>query len=153
MELILLIILLIAYSVLKSKEGYQASRYNAECAREKVAKQIWMQRVTNEELEHELRSKTYFPSDKEEILEEMKRDGYQVSVLSNLTRDHMIRALMAKQGFLTYNDAFGNNLISYTTELDRQVLLWCDQKLRERNVPTRLVKSKHISMYEWEILM
>ena len=83
----------------------------------------------------------------------MKRDGYQVSVLSNLTRDNLIRALMAKQGFLTYNDAFGNRLISYTTELDRQVLLWCDQKLREQGVPTRLVKSPTPSMYMWEVLI
>ncbi len=153
MDLILLIILLVVYFAIRAKADYQSSRNRAILAREETLKRIWMQRVTNRTLEQELKRKIFSTQEREELIGEIRRDGYNVSKSEEHNRESLIRAMMAKNGYLPYNDALGNTLISYATESNRQILLWCDHKLREQGVPTRLVKSMAPCMYMWEVLI
>lgn len=153
MDLILLIILLIVYSAIRVKADYQSSKNRATLAREEALKRIWMQRVTNQTLEREIKSKIFSTQEKEALLDEIRNDGYSVARGKGRDPRNIIRAMMAKNGYIPYNDALGNTLVSYATETDRQILFWCDHKLREHGVPTRLIKSMAPCMYMWEILI
>lgn len=153
MDLILLIILLTVYFVLKGKEDYQTTVNRTIRAREEAAKKVWIQRVTNQTLEREIKNKIFSTQEKEALLDEIRSDGYNVARGTGRDPRNIHRAMMAKNGYIPYNDAIGNTLISYASETDRQILFWCDRKLREQGVPTRLVKSMAPSMYTWEVLI
>lgn len=154
MDFIILIICAIVYMVLKSKEGHQTSRVRAEYARERMIHDIWMKRITNPELERELKKMDYLTHDKmAALLDEMRASGYPVPYgTGRIVHRDVVRIMLAKRGYLPYNDALGNDHISWCMEIERSVLLWCNDLLIERNAPTRLVNGK-CGMYKWEVMM
>lgn len=116
MELIILIICATAYMILRTKEDYQRSRNQATRRRENLEHDFWMQRITNRSLEQELRKKFYSQKEMDAVIEEVKNNGYPLPAGTTwITPESMLRIEMAKNGYLVYNDAFANFMVSWGT--------------------------------------
>lgn len=145
MELVLFIILggYLLLRVGSEKAASYVARQDRQ--KEKEIRETWIKKVTNPELEAELKAYVDDPKNIRAVLDEV-RDVYDAIFekwpeqkrkefdCTARRLEYALRVLLAKRGFLTKSDAFDGSLvwINLYLTLERDLFEWIDSELRRR---------------------